>query len=107
MKRLYITKAISAVLVLFVISFITAIPLYAGEAKSVTLKIEGMTCSLCVPAVKKALSRIEGVKAVQVSLEKKEAVVEYEEGKTDVQEMIKAVGGVGYKASVAGGGKVR
>lgn len=107
MKRLSIIKAISTALVLFVIAFAVISPLYAGELKSVTLKVDGMTCSLCVTAVKKALSRIEGVKAVRVSLEKKEAVVEYDEGKTNVQEMIKAVDGAGYKASVTGGGKVR
>ncbi len=101
MKRPYVVKAISAVLVLFVIAFTAAPPLYAGEVKSVTLKVEGMTCSLCAPAVKKALSRVEGVQAVQVSFEKKEASVEYDEGKTDVQAMIKAVDGVGYKATVS------
>lgn len=85
MKRMYVMKAISAVLVLFVIAFATVSPLYAEEAKSVTLKVEGMTCSLCAPAVKKALSGIEGVKTVQVSFEKKEAVVEYDEGKTNVK----------------------
>lgn len=99
MKRPYAMKAISALFALFVIAFVGASPLYAEEVKSVTLKVEGMTCSLCVPAVKKALSGVEGVKAVQVSFEKKEAVVEYDEGKADVQDMIKAVSMIGYKAT--------
>ncbi|MBI5631993.1 MAG: cation transporter [Nitrospirae bacterium] len=100
-------KAISTALVLFVIAFVAANPLFAGETKSVTLKVEGMTCTLCPKMVKKALSGIEGVKAVQVSFEKKEAFVEYDEGKTNVQEMIKVVDGAGYKASVSTGGKAR
>lgn len=107
MKRLPIMKAISTALVLFVIAFAAAGPLFAGETKSVTLKVEGMTCSLCPKMVEKTLSRIEGVNSVQVSYEKKEAVVEYDAGKADVQKMIKAVDGAGYKASVTGGGKVR
>ncbi|MBI5237835.1 MAG: cation transporter, partial [Deltaproteobacteria bacterium] len=64
-------KTVSAVLALLFFVFIAANPLFAGETKSVTLKVEGMTCSLCPKMVKKALSGIEGVKAVQVSFEKK------------------------------------
>lgn len=105
MKRLHITKAITAVLILFVIAFAAASPLYAGEVRSVTLKVEGMTCALCPKVVKKTLSGIEGVKAVRVSYEKKEAFVEYDAEKTDIQKMIKAVDGAGYEASVSGGGK--
>jgi len=69
-----------------------------AEIKSVTLKIEGMTCITCPPAVKKAISRIEGVRSVEVSLRKGVAYVQYEEGKTTVEEMIKAVEQIGYKA---------
>lgn len=41
-----------------------------------TVKIEGMMCMHCVKAVEKALSAVEGVTAVSVSLEDKQAVVE-------------------------------
>lgn len=105
MKKIPVVKAISTVLVLFIIAFIAASPLFAGETKSVTLKVEGMTCASCPSMVKKILYGIEGVKTVKVSLEKKEAYVEYDAGKADVQKMIKAVDGAGYKASVSGSGK--
>lgn len=39
-----------------------------------TVKIKGMSCQHCVNAVTKALGGIDGVKDVQVSLEKAEAV---------------------------------
>ncbi|MDP2312160.1 MAG: heavy metal-associated domain-containing protein [Pseudomonadota bacterium] len=40
------------------------------------LGIDGMSCGGCVISVEKALGRVPGVKRVEVSLEKKEAVVE-------------------------------
>ncbi len=48
-----------------------------GEtAMKKTVKIEGMMCMHCVKAVEKALTAVEGVTAVNVSLEEKQAVVE-------------------------------
>ena len=40
------------------------------------LSIEGMTCGHCVKHVKKALTGVAGVKAVEVDLAAKRAVVE-------------------------------
>lgn len=93
-------KVLLSVFALVFLSFVTFSPLHAEALKSVTLNIEGMTCRLCTPAVKKALSRVEGVKSVDVSFKKKEAHVEYEEGKASVEGMIKAVEEVGYRASL-------
>ena len=38
-----------------------------------TIKVKGMSCQHCVGSVTKALSEIEGIADVQVSLEKGEA----------------------------------
>ena len=38
-----------------------------------TIKVKGMSCQHCVASVTKALSEIEGISDVQVSLEKGEA----------------------------------
>lgn len=83
-------------LVIFIMSILTSV--MAGEIKSLTLKIDGMTCITCPPAVKKAISRIEGVKSVEVGFWKGKAYVQYEEGKVTVEDMIKAVEQIGYKA---------
>jgi copper chaperone len=45
-----------------------------GETEMATIKIKGMTCHHCVMAVTKALSGIDGIRDVQVDLEKNEAV---------------------------------
>jgi copper chaperone CopZ len=54
----------------------------AAETAKTTLKIQGMTCDGCVPAVKVQLKRTEGVLAYEVSFEKGEAIVSYDPSKT-------------------------
>lgn len=62
------------------------------------LRIEGMSCGHCVARVEKALKSLEGVKTAAVSLEKKEAKIEYDESKTDLEGFKKAVEEAGYTA---------
>ena len=50
--------------------------------KTENLPVYGMTCQHCVKAVTTALSRIEGVKKVDVSLEEHSATVHYDENQT-------------------------
>lgn len=59
-----------------------------------TLKIEGMMCKHCVMHVKEALSKVDGVKDVNVSLENKNAVVELDKDVDDsvFKEVIKKAG---------------
>ena len=45
----------------------------AKEKDMTTIKIKGMTCRHCVMAVTKALGGIDGIRDVQVDLEKGEA----------------------------------
>ena len=56
------------------------------------LKIEGMSCMHCVARVEKALMELDGVEKANVSLEKKEAKIEYYEAKTGIEEFKKAGG---------------
>ncbi|NJE09013.1 copper chaperone [Thermococcus sp. M39] len=65
----------------------------------VVLKINNMSCQHCVMTIKRALERI-GANA-EVSLESKTAVVEYDESKLTVEDLISAVAKFGYKAEVA------
>lgn len=77
-----------------------SISVSAGEIKTITLKVDGMTCTLCVPAVKKAIQRTDGVKKAEASYEKGEAVVEYDSDKTNPEEFIKVLEKIGYKAAL-------
>lgn len=62
------------------------------------IDIEGMMCPHCEMTVKKALESIEGVKSVQVSHEKKCAVVTTSSAVSD-EELKKAVIGAGYSVN--------
>ena len=66
--------------------------------ETVELKVEGMDCQGCVQSVTRMLSGLPGVQKVEVSLEKANASVTYDAGKTGVAEMKKAVERAGYKA---------
>ncbi len=46
----------------------------------------------------RALEGLEGVKKAEVSFSKKEAIVYFEEGKATVDEMVRAVSKVGFRA---------
>ncbi len=46
----------------------------------------------------RALEGLEGVKKAEVSFRKKEAIVYFEEGKATVDEMVRAVSKVGFRA---------
>jgi copper ion binding protein len=67
-------------------------------AKSITLKVEGMTCNHCVMHVKSALEEdVDGVKSAEVSLDSGEATIEYDESTASLEQMASAVEEAGYK----------
>ena len=70
----------------------------AGE--KTTLAIKGMTCGGCVAAVKLKLKRTVGVTAFEVSLERGEADVTYDPGRTDPKKIAESVSETGFTASV-------
>lgn len=71
-----------------------------AATKTVTLSVPGMTCSACPITVKKALSKVDGVVKTEVSFEKKEAAVTYDDAKTTVNALLDATKNAGYPSSV-------
>lgn len=67
-----------------------------AASKTVTLKVPGMTCPTCPITVKKALNKVDGVSNVEVRYEKKEAVVTFDDSKTDTKALIKATTNAGF-----------
>ncbi len=77
-----------------------ATPAWATE-QSVTLSVPGMTCGVCPITVHKALSAVSGVENVSVNEVKKDAVVTFDDSKTNVKALIKATTDAGYPSIVA------
>ena len=71
-----------------------------AATKTVTLSVPGMTCSACPITVKKALSKVDGVVKTEVSFEKKEATVSYDDAKTTVNALLTATKNAGYPSSI-------
>ena len=89
MKKLFASLALVAVVA----------PVWAAT-QTVTLSVPGMTCAACPIMVKKALSKVEGVSKTDVSFDKREAIVTFDDAKTSVQKLMKATVDAGYPASV-------
>lgn len=68
--------------------------------QTVKLSVPGMTCAACPIAVKKALSRVEGVSKTEVSYEKREAIVTFDDARTSIQKLTQASADAGYPATV-------
>lgn len=68
---------------------------------TITLNIDGMTCGGCVKSVTKVLNDLDGVRSATVSLENKNAQVEFDEGKIQIAQLVEAVGDAGYDARAA------
>lgn len=74
-------------------------PVWAAT-KTVTLGVPGMTCAACPITVKTALAKVDGVEKTEVSFEKREAVVTFDDAKTTVAALTKATAGAGYPSTV-------
>jgi len=62
-----------------------------------TIKVEGMSCMHCQLRVKKAVEAVEGVQRADVNLQTKQVVVDYEEGKVNLEKVKAAVREAGYE----------
>ena len=78
-----------------VVTCATISPAWAAE-QTVTLSVPGMTCGVCPITVRKALDAVPGVKKVNVDEVKKDAVVTFDNAKTNVKALIKATTDAGY-----------
>ena len=60
------------------------------------LKVEGMSCSHCENAVKKAAGSLDGVNSVTVDLKGKTVTVEYDSSKVSLEKIKSEIEDQGY-----------
>lgn len=83
-----------------VVALIAAFSAPAWAAmQTVTLSVPGMTCAACPLTVKQSLNKVKGVSKTEVSYEKKQAVVSFDDAKTNVQALTKATADAGYPST--------
>ncbi|MCQ1536725.1 heavy metal translocating P-type ATPase [Methanosarcina sp. KYL-1] len=73
---------------------------YGVEKDSVTLNLQGMSCASCAANIERVLNKTEGVISASVNFPLGKAVVEFDSSRVSVREMIAAIEGIGYGASV-------
>jgi len=61
------------------------------------INIEGMTCKACEATVEKVGGDVEGVVSIKASVNNKSAVVTYDKSKTNIKEIMGAIGSTGYR----------
>lgn len=78
-----------------------AAPLWAAT-QTVTLSVPDMNCAACPITVKKALTQVSGVSKIEVSLDRREANVTFDDIKTSVEALTRATKESGYPSTVVG-----
>ncbi len=77
----------------------------ASDSSSETITsaflVEGMTCGGCETGVRMAVKKLDGVEDVKASYEQGRAEVTYEATKVTTDQIIAAIGTLGYKSTLA------
>jgi len=88
-----ITSLVVGVVLVLTLGVITA----AAFTKTVTIKVDGMKCAKCSASVSKALKATEGVEDAQVSSEKGEAVIKYDDQKLNEAKLREVINSTGFQ----------
>jgi mercuric ion binding protein len=81
------------------LSFLAVTAAASAALRTVTLSVAGMTCAACPITIKKALLRVDGVQKVEVSYEKQEAVVTFDDAKTTIAVLMEATKRAGFPST--------
>jgi copper chaperone CopZ len=90
-------KQIASTIMLGLVLALSTISVSAATKKSI-IRIEGMHCKMCSASVTKALKATAGVEQVEVSSEKGEAVIQYDDQKVTEAKLREVFNGTGFKA---------
>lgn len=74
---------------------IISIPVWAAS-RTVMLSVPSMDCPVCPITVKKALSNVNGVSDATVNFNKRQAIVTFDDIKTNVDALTNATRNAGY-----------
>ncbi len=86
----------------FVASLTTAMSSASASIKTVTMEVPGMTCVLCPITIKKAMMKVDGVQQTITNVDKREAVVTFDDTKTSFEMLAKATANAGYPVTLKG-----
>jgi copper chaperone len=79
---------------------LTVVVTASAAVRSITIKIQGMTCGGCATRVEEALKSTDGVLEVRVSFERGRAVVKYDDQKVAADKLREVVQSTGFFCEV-------
>ncbi len=68
------------------------------DIREITIPIGGMTCSTCANTIDKAISKLDGIREVNVNFATERAIVKYDPNKTRISQIRDAISKSGYKS---------
>lgn len=71
-----------------------------AATQTVVLSMPKIACAACTSKIKAALTKVKGVKATEMNLERRQAVVLFDDAQTSVQTLTKATADAGFPAEV-------
>jgi copper chaperone CopZ len=72
----------------------------APKVVTVSFKVDGMVCNSCEESIKTKLTKVDGVKSVQVSQPDGKAIVAFDDSKINAETLAADIQALGYKAAV-------
>ena len=90
------SKSLVSAIATFLIIAFASFGVSAATKKS-TIRVEGMKCAKCSGSVEKALKATQGVEKVEISLQQKEVVVEYDDEKVTEAKLREVINATGFK----------
>ena len=61
------------------------------------LNVDGITCEHCVKTIKEAIVNLVGIFSVQVSIEKKQVIIEFDEKQAKPEDLIDKITEAGFE----------
>jgi mercuric ion binding protein len=87
------------------LSLIVVASTACASPKTVSLSVPTMDCPVCPITVKQALTKIPGVTRAEVSFDKRQATVTFEDSKTSAEALTRATTNAGYPSTLIKPGK--
>lgn len=90
----------------FLLAALMTLTMPASAApETVTLSVPGMDCPVCPITVKKALANVPGVSRAEVDFDKRQAIVSFDNAKTNADALMRATREAGYPSTLSGSAK--
>lgn len=78
----------------------TASSVAIAAEQTIKLSVPDMTCVSCPYMVKQAISAVDGIKAVEATMEDRSATVTFEDTVTSIEAIQQATANIGYPSSL-------